>query len=470
MRVDAAVLLWGLAWLLVAAVVVPYVAAFRRRLRQDRERQEEAVALCIDRPVAQYPFVDATRCIGCGACVRACPEGDVLGVVGGTAVVINGLRCVGHGRCEAACPVGAIEVGLGDLRGRADVPRLDARGETTVPGIFVVGELGGLALVRNALAQGRGVVAAVAERRLGRSPPDGFDLVVAGAGPSGLATALAAQVAGLSCVVVEREPSLGGSLLHYPRRKMVLTQPVELPPWGALDREEYAKEELLELLERMVADRGLHVRYGEALLGAERTAGERLLVRTSAGGLDAGALVLALGRRGAPRKLGIPGEELAKVMYCLLDAEGYTGQHLLVVGGGDSAAEAAIGLARQRGNVVTLSYRREKLVRLKRKNQEALEPLLASGAVRARFGSRAVAIRPGEVVLRLADGGEEVLRNDYVFVFAGGEPPFPLLAAMGVVMGGDAAGVAAQVAPSPERARGPLPTPSGGSSESTKSR
>src|SRR5688500_18286468 len=355
---QEAVILWSLGWAAAVAIVLPYALAFRRRRGRDRERHEEAAALGIDRPVAQYPFVDPALCIGCGACVRACPEGDVLGIVGGTAVVINGLRCVGHGRCEEACPVGAIAVGLGDLRGRPDVPLLGPGGETSVPGIFVVGELGGLALVRNAIAQGREVIAAVQERlrHAGAGKETDVDVVIAGAGPSGLAAALAAQVAGLSCVVLEREATLGGSLLHYPRRKMVLTQPVELPPWGALTREEYAKEELLELLERMVRERGLELRFGEALVGAERE-GAALSVRTSSGAVRAGALVLALGRRGAPRKLGIPGEELSKVMYRLIDAEGYRGQRVLVVGGGDSAAEAAIGLAQQPGNVVTLSYR-----------------------------------------------------------------------------------------------------------------
>lgn len=441
---QEAALLWTLAAVAAASVVLPYALAFRRRLRRDRERHEEATALGIDKPVAQFPYVDPTHCIGCGACVRACPEGDVLGIVGGTAVVINGLRCVGHGRCEEACPVGAITVGLGDLRGRADVPRLSNGGETTEPGIYVVGELGGLALVRNAIAQGRVVVEAIAERHDEHAKVDAgevdVDVVVTGAGPSGLAAALAAQVAGLSCVVVEREPTLGGSLLHYPRRKMVLTQPVELPPWGALVREEYAKEELLELFERMVRERALAVRFGEALVGVERSDSGGLVVRTSKGVLRTRALVLALGRRGAPRKLGIPGEELPKVMYRLIDAESYRGQRLLVVGGGDSAAEAAIGLARQPGNVVTLSYRREKLVRLKRKNQDALDALLASGAVQARFGSQPVSISADGVTLRVAGGGEEMLPNDYVFVFAGGEPPFPLLRSMGVQMGGDAVG------------------------------
>ena len=432
------VLLWSAALVLVALIVLPYVGRFRRRLRVDRERKEEAAALGIDKPAAQYPYVDPLQCIGCGACVRACPEGDVLGLVGGTAVVVNGLRCVGHGRCEEACPVGAITVGLGDLKGREDVPRLDETYQTTVPGIYVVGELGGLSLVRNAVAQGRRVVEHIAGRMRGEPTPSGeglLDLIIVGAGPAGLSAALTAGSAGLSYVALEREETLGGSLLHYPRRKMVLTQPVDLPPWGALCQEEYAKEALLELFEGMVQDHRLDVRFGEPVVDVRREDDGSFLLRSARGTWRARSVVLALGRRGTPRKLGVPGEELPKVMYRLIDAEGYRGQKVLVVGGGDSAAEAAIGLGRQPGNEVTLSYRREKLVRLKKKNQDALDALMAEGRVRPLFSSQPEEIQPDRVRLRLKDGTVE-LENDYVFVFAGGVPPFDFLRKIGVGFGG----------------------------------
>ena len=431
-------LLWSAAFLLVALIVLPYLLLFRRRLRHDRERKEEAAALGIDKPAAQFPYIDPAHCIGCGACVRACPEGDVLGIVGGTAVVINGLRCVGHARCEKACPVGAITVGLGDLKSREDVPLLDETGQTTVPGIYVVGELGGLSLVRNAVAQGRQIVEHLAEepRETEKDVPEVLDVAVVGAGPAGLSAGLTAEHAGLSYVVLEREPTLGGSLLHYPRRKMVLTQPVELPPWGALDQEEYTKEDLLALFEGLVQDHTVDVRFGETVEDVREEDGH-FLVRTADGSWRARSVILALGRRGMPRKLGVPGEDLPKVLYRLLDAEGYKGRKILIVGGGDSAAEAAIGLARQPGNEVTLSYRREKLVRLKKKNQDALDALLAAGRVRPLFSSQPVEITPGSV--RLKVGGETVeIENEDVFVFAGGVPPFDFLGKIGVRLGGAA--------------------------------
>ena len=302
-----ALLLWSGALLLVSLIVLPYAWRFRRRARLDRERKEEAAALGIDKPAAQYPYIDPNLCIGCGACVKACPEGDVLGVVGGTAVVVNGLRCVGHGRCEEACPVGAIQVGLGDMKSRADVPLLDEPFETSIPGIYVVGELGGLSLVRNAASQGRRVIEHLSRERPEKEPGV-LDVAVIGAGPAGLSAGLTAATSGLSYVVLEREESLGGSLLHYPRRKMVLTQRVDLPPWGSLDREEYSKEVLLDLFEGLVRDHTLDVRFGEALQGVQREEDGSFTLRSSTGTWGARAVVRALGRRGTPRKLGVPGE------------------------------------------------------------------------------------------------------------------------------------------------------------------
>jgi thioredoxin reductase/NAD-dependent dihydropyrimidine dehydrogenase PreA subunit len=443
------VLIWGAASALVAAIVVPYAMRFRARMRRDRDRKSEAAALGIDKPNAQFPYVDPALCLGCGACVNACPEGDVLGLVGGTATVINGLRCVGHGRCEDACPVGAITVGLGDLRSRADMPQVDEWHETDTPGLFLAGEVGGLALVRNAMTQGRRVVERIAERDRVPSAPaeDVVDVLIVGAGPAGLAAALACTERGLSHRALEQEKDLGGSLLHYPRRKMVLLQPIDLPLHGRIDQEEFQKEHFLELMQGLVARHSLDVRFGEKAKSVSRRDDGVFEVESIVGNLHRGRnVILALGRRGTPRKLGVPGEELPKVMYRLIDAESYKDQKLLVVGGGDSAVEAAIGLAQDPSNVVTLSYRREKLVRMKKKNEDRLAPLLASGRVKPLFGSQVTEVLPDRVRLKVGSDVQE-LENDYVFVFAGGEPPFEFLKKCGVRFGGEQAAAAPAAVP-----------------------
>lgn len=431
---------WALALAVVTAVFVPYWIRFRRRVRRDRDRKHEASRLGIDKPVAQFPFVDALSCIGCGACASACPEGDVLGIVGGTAVVINGLRCVGHGHCETACPVEGIEVGIGDLKGRPDVPLLTERLETNVPGIFVAGELGGLSLVRNAVRQGREVIDTIADR-LNSSPPSSdrgaMDVVIVGAGPAGISAALGAHTRGLSYLLLEKEESLGGSLLHYPRRKMVLTQNLDFHPWGSLTREEYQKEELLDIFSSIVDEVGLKLRLGQQVESAARRAGV-LRISTTEREYTSRNLVLALGRRGSPRKLGVPGEDLSKVMYRLIDARDYRDLHILVVGGGDSAAEAAIGLARQSGNTVTLSYRKEKLLRLKQKNLRTIEELLSSSRINALFSSAVTRIDAHSAHLQVEDSRAVEIKNDLVFIFAGGVPPFPILKGMGIQFGDQA--------------------------------
>ena len=442
------VVVWGVSLAVVAAIVLPYVLSFRRRRHADRARKAEAVRLGFDRPTAQYPFVDPMACIGCGSCVLACPEGDVLGVVGGVATVVNGLRCVGHARCEIACPVGAIRVGLGDVKSRPDVPLMDEWQETSVPGIFAAGELTGMALVKNAVSHARRVVDRIAQRAAlprARGKGEAYDIVIVGAGPAGLTAAALARERGLSAVLLEQEPDLGGTILHYPRRKLVLVQALEIPFLGRLKEGEYAKEDLLETFQDLTRRAQLNVRFGAKVTGVVRPNGH-FAVRAAGVEFPAHFVILALGRRGTPRKLGVPGEELPKVTYQLVDAASYVGKRVLVVGGGDSAVEAAIGLARQRGNVVTLSYRREKLVRIKKKNEERITELIHTGKVRALFGTEVTEILEDRVRLRAGSEPRE-LPNDYVFVFAGGEPPFGILREMGIRFGGESSPTAKRERP-----------------------
>ncbi len=431
-------LIWGCALLLGAGLFVPYFLRFRATRIRDAARRDETVALGMNRPVGQYPLIDANACIGCGSCVAACPEGDVLGIVGGKAVITNGARCIGHGRCAEACPVGALKVGLGDITTRDDIPVLSPELETSRPGIFVAGELGGFALVSNAVDQGRRAMEAIVARGPFPAGDACWDAIVVGAGPGGLSAALTARQHGLRCLVLDQQGP-GGTILQYPRRKLVLVQPVVIPLYGPLLQKEYSKEDLLDIWLRLHTEHDLKIHTDERLLSITGSHGD-LKVHTTAGDHRARNVVLALGRRGTPRKLGIAGEDAAKVAYRLIDASLYRGNRVLVVGGGDSAVEAAVALASQPDIEVTLSYRKPRLLRIKKRNADKVEALIASGAVRFLGDSQLTAIQADTVALTTTTG-PAILPNDFVFIFAGGDPPFPLLREIGIVFGGDQADI-----------------------------
>ncbi|MEQ8767065.1 MAG: NAD(P)-binding domain-containing protein [Planctomycetota bacterium] len=395
----------------------------------------------LDRPVAQHPQINPQSCIGCASCVAACPESGVLGMVEGIAKVIQASRCIGHSLCEEACPVGAIQVGLGDSPIRLDLPVLDGRGETSVPGVYVAGELGGLALIRNATKQGAAAIDAIATDLAFEKGPkrkDGpLDVLIVGAGPAGLAAALRAKERRLRYLVIDRE-DVGGTVRKYPRRKLTLTGPMTMPLYGKLPKTEFLKEELIELWEEIIARYELEIETGVSFEGVDGMLDE-FVVRTSRGDIATRRVILALGRRGTPRKLGVPGEDLEKVQYQLIDAATYHNEHILIVGGGDSALEAATALANQPGNVVTLSYRKDQFFRVTQRNRERIEQY-AGKSIRVVFNSTLERVdNERSVVLSIAGDPPRKARleNDYVFIFAGGEPPFRLLSDAGVRLGRD---------------------------------
>lgn len=423
---------WILGCVIILAFLVPYLRNWRKRDQHTRKRLEEAQVKGTDKALMQHPIIDLSACIGCGICVRICPEGEVLGLISGKAVLINGAKCVGHELCKENCPVGGIEVGLGDISARQDIPHLKENYESNIPGVYIVGELGGLALIRNAINQGSSVGKDIKlSYKTHRTDVD-FDVIVIGAGPAGMSTALELVDSGLTTVMVDQDQP-GGTILQYPRRKLVMVQPVTLPHYGTLKNLEYRKEELLEIWEGILNAKKLTYKSHHRMT-ALISDGDKFTVRTDKGDFTAGRVVLALGRRGTPRKLGVPGEELPKVMYKLMDTETYQNVNLLVVGGGDSAIEAAIGLAQQNGNHVTISYRKNAFFRIKTKNQERLDRLVKDKLIKIIFESDVKEITKDRVLLE-KDGETFEILNDYVFVFAGGLVPFPLLNEIGIQFG-----------------------------------
>ncbi len=416
-----------LVTLLIPAAVVPYYLRVRRKESDARSRFEKAKISGLQAAVSMHPSIDALHCIGCGGCVRACPERDVLGVIEGKAVLVHGAKCVGHGLCAEACPMGAIRLLMAAPGRSADLPLLTEQHETTVRNIFIVGELGGLGLIKNAITQGRDAVEHIAARS---SSQNGiYDVAIVGAGPAGLGAALTAKKHGMKYLLLE-QGDVGGTILQYPRRKIVMTSPVEIPLWGKLKLTETSKESLLDIWQDILRKTRLGINTHEKVNGIQN-GGDRFALQSSQGVYEARHVVLALGRRGTPRKLGVPGEALGKVMYRLTDAGSYRGCDILVVGGGDSAAEAAMGLALERSNRVTLSYRKPEFTRLKERNARRLDQCRRDGTIHLALSSSVKEILDDAVLLETPEGSKRI-PNHYVFVFAGGETPFNFLKSIGI--------------------------------------
>ena len=378
-------------------------------------------------------MVRADMCVGCGACVDACPEPDAITLRGKLAVV-DDARCRGHGECVAACPVGAIAVTTGAAVNRVLVPLVDANFETNVPGLHVVGELGGRGLIKNAINEGKMAVERIAHALPRGVPrpdnvPAAVDVAVVGSGPAGLSAGIEALRSGLTYLVLE-QGSLSESVRKYPRHKLLLAEPVQMPLYGNLWVADTSKEALLQIWESIVADTGLQVRTGERVLGITHERG-LFRIETTAETHLARRVVLAMGRRGSPRKLGVPGEESTKVCYEVIEMEQFAGRRVLVVGGGDSAVECAVGLANQAGTTVQLSYRRQAFDRIKARNQEKLDRAVDQGRVELLLGTQLREIRADVVVLEGASG-TMIVPNDDVVIRIGGDAPYAFLERIGV--------------------------------------
>jgi len=421
---------WAYYLAALLVVWVPYGAARRRRFARGQAVLVESHALGLLEPASLHPRIDESECIGCGSCIDACPEKDVLGLIDGKAHLVRAANCIGHGACKSACPVDAIELVFGTETRGVEIPLLKEDFQTSVPGLFIAGELGGMGLIRNAVEQGRQAVESV--RRLdGLGRGDQLDLLIVGAGPAGFSASLAAKAHGLRALTIEQEV-LGGAVAHYPRGKIVMTSPMELPLYGSVHLRETSKEALLELWHRVERRARPPIRYEERMTAIERS-GTGFEVQTSRGRHRARAVLLAIGRRGTPRKLGVPGEELEKVVYRLIEPEQYRDRRVLVVGGGDSALEAAATLAEDKRTEATISYRGDSFSRAKPKNRARVEEIAAAGRLRLLLGSEITGIERGAVHLRRSER-EVSLPNDAVIVCAGGVLPTGLLKAIGVAV------------------------------------
>jgi thioredoxin reductase/ferredoxin len=426
-------------YLLLALTVGPLALLFafiewriRRRERDNREEMARAARLGLDEPVSLHPYIDPDRCIGSGACVTACPEKKIIGLVGGRAELIRAAECVGHGACAAACPMSAIQLVFGTARRGVDIPRISPQFETNLGGLYLAGEVGGMGLIRNAVEQGRQAMTHVAASLSGApaAEPGVYDVVIVGGGPGGISAAREAARLGLNYVVCEQEDT-GGAILHYPRAKLVLTRPLEMPGLPPLKGPRLSKEQLMDFFDEVTA--GLVIRRRARVTQVTRREDTTFAIQVADAPepLVTRRVLVAVGRRGTPRKLGVKGEENSKVVYRLIEAGQYQGKHVLVVGGGDSALEAALDIANEPGTHVTLSYRGKAFDRVKPKNRARLAEAIANQRIEQLLESTVQLIDNDKIVLKHAD---ELLErpNQAVIVCAGGELPTPMLKKMGI--------------------------------------
>lgn len=414
--IGPALLLIGLYW-----------SVQERKSKLARRIYQDTLETGMTEPASLHPVIDNVRCLGCATCIKACPEHDVLGIMGNKARLIKPTSCIGHGACKEACPTHAIELVFGTATRGVDIPRVGKDFQTNIEGIYIAGELGGMGLIRNAIEQGRQAIEAIASNGRSRDPQR-LDVLIVGAGPAGISAAMAASERGLSYRVLEQD-TIGGTIAHYPRGKVVMTAPAQLPIIGEFQFTETSKENLMDFWSSAVEQAGLQISEG-ARVDSITISGEDIQV--SAGqDYRATNVLLAIGRRGTPRTLGVPGEEHTKVVYRLVDPEQYRGQKVMVVGGGDSALEAAVSLSEEPGTEVILSYRSDAFSRAKAKNRERVAAAEKSARLRVELGSQVTAIGPNSITLSTVTGTEK-LANDAVLVCAGGILPTGFLQSIGI--------------------------------------
>jgi thioredoxin reductase (NADPH) len=423
------ILIYSAAILLCIIVVLFYLRKKNRASRVVEEKVRKAKEDGLHEPVSLHPYIDVNKCIQTGACISACHEHDILGIINGKATLINASQCIGHGACFEACPTGAISLRIGTEKRGVDLPEINPYFETNVPGIFIAGELGGMGLIRNAVEQGRKATENIA-KSIKRNLPVSFDLIIIGAGPAGISACLTAKKHGLNFLLLEQE-TLGGTVFTFPRGKIVMTSPMDLPLYGKVKLFETSKAELLDLWQTVLSKNNISIQENSKVESITSENGIFKVATLKGELFTCENVLLAIGRRGTPHKLNIPGEMKEKVAYRLLEPELISGKDVIVVGGGDSAIESALLLADE--NKVIISYRNEVFNRLKPANNEALNKAIADKKLEVMFSTNLVSIEDDTVTMTFGKSGEsKKIKNDLVFVFAGGELPTQFLEKAGI--------------------------------------
>ena len=423
------IIVYGSVFLLCLIVVLIYLMKLKRGSKKVKAKIAIAKKDGLYEPVSLHPVVDPNNCIMTGACIIACPEKDILGILNGKATTINTSQCIGHGACFHACPTQAISLNIGTEKRGVDLPHVNQNFETNVPGISIAGELGGMGLIKNAVEQGKQAVDHIV-KSIDKTHNAPYDLIVVGAGPAGISASLTAKKYGLKSLTLEQD-TLGGTVFTFPRKKVVMTSPMDLPLHGKVKLFETNKTELLDLWNSVLHKHKIVIKENSKVESISLVNNAYKVVTLSGEEYITKHVLLAIGRRGTPRKLNIPGEGMEKVAYRLLEPENIANENIVVVGGGDSAVEAAMLLAEN--NKVTLSYRKEGFQRIKPKNGERIKQAMSQGKLDVRFNTNVEMINWDEVVISNGNGKDKIsLKNDRIYIFAGGELPTQFLDKIGI--------------------------------------
>lgn len=422
------ILTYGVLIFICGLIVWIYLRRDKKQSETTRKKVAIAKEEGLHEPVSLHPYIDLNTCIGSAACIQDCPEKDILGIIDGKVTVVNTSECIGHGACFHACPVEAISLRIGTESRGVDLPHVNERFETNMEGIYIAGELGGMGLIKNSVEQGEQAMENIFKNNR-QASGDVLDAVIIGAGPAGISASLTAKKHGLKTMTFEQE-SLGGTVATYPRAKVVMTAPMNLPLYGKVKLRTTNKDELLQLWHKVIEQNDLVIHENTKVESIIPAANDTFKIKTSTGGsYVTNHVLLATGRRGSPRKLNIPGEELEKVAYRLLEPERISGKQIVVVGGGDSAVESALMLMDD--NEVVLSYRKDKFSRLKSKNRKDILEAAEQDKLKILYCSNLVSIHDKDVLIK-DTAGTHRLKNELVFIFAGGELPSKFLQKVGV--------------------------------------
>jgi thioredoxin reductase/NAD-dependent dihydropyrimidine dehydrogenase PreA subunit len=419
-------------------VAIALVSIFSKKKKHKKavKTLEKNIKANLHEPATLHPVIDDALCGGCGSCVKACPEGEILQLIHHKAVLVYPSKCVGHGACEQVCPYGAIDLVFGTKTRGMEIPRISPEYETNMPGLYIAGELGGMGLVRNAVKQGKlAALDAISKLKETKESCE-VDLFIVGAGPAGFSAGLQALEKKLKYKIVEQN-TFGGTIYNFPRQKIVTSHPLEFPIVGntKFKGNTVLKEEILKVFNQIKNDTKLQISEKESFQSLKKLESGVFEITTNKKLYTTKKVILAMGVRGSPRRLGLPNEDLAKVTYNLIDPEEYQNSVVAIVGGGNAGLETAQYLSKPHlKNKVHLIVRGgpgDAFSKANEANQKLVFEQEKQKLVTIHYDAAIKAIEQEYIIINKAK--EEVrLDNDYIFVFAGAEVPFKFLMSLGI--------------------------------------